>query len=232
MKEQTENENKNKKKKPLTKEKRFYLISGISALAAMVAIVVIAVLVSSLGEVQTPTGDNSSITEKPVGGDTGNGDNNEVGDGGDNGEEEEPVITTPEGMIMPMVSSNVMNDYGFYHNKTLNNYYEHMGMDFSAEVGTEVLCVEDGVVEGIYRDDVLTGTEIVIDHGNGIKSVYRFIDVAEGVVTGKAVKKGEVIATVAEANGEEYKDGAHLHFELKKDGSNVDPISYLPFEEK
>ena len=230
MKEQNENENKNKKKRALTKEKRFYLITGISALATLVAIVFIAVLVSGLGKVTPPTGNNSGEIETPVGGDTGN--NDDVGDTGNSDDVEEPVITTPEGMILPMVATNVINDYGFYHNKTLNNYYEHTGMDFSAEIGAEVLCVEDGVVEGIYRDDVLTGTEIVIDHGNGLKSVYRFIEVAEGLSTGKQVKKGDVIATVSEANGEEYKDGAHLHFELKKDGASVDPITYLPFEEK
>ena len=41
-----------------------------------------------------------------------------------------------------------------------------------------------------------------------------------------------VIATVAEANGEEYKDGAHLHFELLKNGVNIDPATQLTLEEK
>ena len=42
----------------------------------------------------------------------------------------------------------------------------------------------------------------------------------------------EVIATVAEAAGNEYKDGAHLHFEVLKEGKNVDPAEYLTLEEK
>ena len=41
-----------------------------------------------------------------------------------------------------------------------------------------------------------------------------------------------VIATVAEANGKEYKDGAHLHFEIFENGKNVDPAKYLTLEEK
>ena len=92
--------------------------------------------------------------------------------------------------------------------------------------------MDDGVVESIYRDDVLTGTEITIDHGNGVKSVYRFIAVADGLSVGTNVKRGDVIATVAEATGEEYKDGAHLHFEILKEGKQVDPTTYLTFEEK
>jgi murein DD-endopeptidase MepM/ murein hydrolase activator NlpD len=62
--------------------------------------------------------------------------------------------------------------------------------------------------------------------------VYRFVSETEGMKVGDKVEKGDVIATVAEATGEEYKDGAHLHFEVWKDGVNVDPASYLPLEEK
>lgn len=230
MKEQNgseKNEKIEKKKKRMTKEKRFYLITSISCAAALVAIVLIAVLVTNFGGVELPTaGNNSSINQPSNGGDTGNG--GDVGDGGN----DEPVINTPEGMIMPLESVSVVNDFGFYHNKTLNNYYEHKGVDFTAEVGTEVLAADDGVIVTIYRDDVLTGTEITIDHGDGVKTVYRFVDVAEGISVGTDVKKGDVIATVAEATGEEYKDGAHLHFEVIKSGQQVDPATYLTFEEK
>lgn len=230
MKEQNgseKNEKIEKKKKRMSKEKRFYLITSISCAAALVAIVLIAVLVTNFGGVELPTaGNNSSINQPSNGGDTGNG--GDVGDGGN----DEPVINTPEGMIMPLESVSVVNDFGFYHNKTLNNYYEHKGVDFTAEVGTEVLAADDGVIVTIYRDDVLTGTEITIDHGDGVKTVYRFVDVAEGISVGTDVKKGDVIATVAEATGEEYKDGAHLHFEVMKSGQQVDPATYLTFEEK
>ena len=133
---------------------------------------------------------------------------------------------------MPVSTVSVVNDYGFYHNTTLNNYYEHRGVDFSAAVGAEVYAVNDGVVESIYRDDILTGTEITVDHGDGVKSVYRFVTVADGLIVGTEVKRGDVIATVAEATGEEYKDGAHLHFEILKDSKQVDPATYLTFEEK
>ena len=225
-----EQNGKEKKKKRMSKEKRFYLITGIASAVELVAIVLIAVLVSSLGDVDVPTaGNNSSSSTQDS---TDNNDSANSGNVGDVDDPDEPVITTPEGMIMPMASVSVANDYGFYHNKTLNNYYEHKGVDFAAEVGADVLAADDGVIESIYRDDVLTGTEITVDHGDGVKTVYRFVNVVEDMTVGMEVEKGDVIATVAEATGEEYKDGAHLHFEIKKDGEHVDPATYLTFEEK
>ena len=41
-----------------------------------------------------------------------------------------------------------------------------------------------------------------------------------------------MIATVAQASGNEYKDGAHLHFEISVSGENVDPALHLTLEEK
>ncbi|MBQ7949052.1 MAG: M23 family metallopeptidase [Clostridia bacterium] len=219
MKEQNGSE----KKKGMTKEKKFYLFTAIGCALTLTAIILIAVLVTNKNTVTDPTvNNNSSVQEQPN--DTPNVD---LDSGND-----EPVVNTPESMLMPLETVSIVNDYGFYHNKTLNNYYEHKGVDFTAEVGTEVLAVADGVVESIYRDDVLTGTEITVDHGDGVKTVYRFIAVDENLTVGAEVKRGDVIATVAEATGEEYKDGAHLHFEIKKDGKQVDPATYLTFEEK
>ena len=125
-----------------------------------------------------------------------------------------------------------MNEHEFYHNKTLDSYYLHKGVDFAAEVGAEVVAVDDGVVESVYKSDLLLGTEIVVKHEDGLKSVYRFVNEVEGLKAGDSVARGQVIATVAEANGNEYKDGAHLHFEILKDGASVDPATYLTLEEK
>ena len=222
MNEKKENGNK-KKKTQLNGEKRFYLFTAIGCAVALVAIVVIAAVVSNAGKVDSPAANinsNSTVNE-PV-------DNPQEPEDEGN----EPVGTLPEGMVAPVETVAVLNDYGFYHNKTLNTYYEHAGIDFTAAAGTEVMAVEKGTIESIYKDDVLLGTEIVVNHGNGLKTVYRFVTEAEGLKVGDTVEKGEVIATVAEATGNEYKDGAHLHFEIMQDGKTVDPALRLPLEEK
>ncbi len=231
MTEQHEKEKKGKVKR-MNKEKRFYLVTALGCVAALVAIVVSAVVATN-GNVDNQANKNNQHNsstlppdDEPSGGGNNNGDNNQ----GNNNNDQ--TVVTPQGMVMPVQTVSVINDYGFYHNKTLNSYYEHTGLDFAAEVGTEVLAVESGTIESVYSGDLLLGTEIVVDHGDGLKSVYRFVTAADGLKAGDKVEKGDVIATIAEANGNEYKDGAHLHFEIIKDGKVVDPTTYLTLEEK
>ena len=219
MKEQNENE---KKKPRMNREKKFYLFTALACAAALIAIIVVAVAVT--GERKTEEALRPPVTSESAG--TSEPEENENPDG------EKPVGGLPDGMISPIGAVSVSNDFGFYHNQTLNSYYAHSGMDFAAAVGTEVFAVEDGVVESIYKDDLLSGTEITVSHGDGLKSVYRFVTEADGLKVGAQVKKGDVIATVAEATGTEYKDGAHLHFEILKGGESVDPTEYLTLEEK
>ncbi|MBQ8504823.1 MAG: leucine-rich repeat protein, partial [Clostridia bacterium] len=139
--------------------------------------------------------------------------------------EEDAVITPVENVV-------ILADYGFYHNETLNSYYEHQGLDFAAEVGTEVYAIYSGTVNNIYKADILHGTEVIISCDNGYTLVYRFVEEAPGLEVGQTVAKGQVIATVAEATGDEWKLGSHLHFEIIADGKNIDPTTVLNIEEK
>ena len=144
---------------------------------------------------------------------------------------ERPVDEELE-MQMPIEVASVSNEFGFYYNQTLDCYYHHEGVDFQTEAGTAVLAVKSGVVESIYSGDILKGTEIVLDHGNGLKTLYRFVNVVDGLAVGDKVEQGDMIAVVAEATGDEYKDGAHLHFEILENGKTVDPTAHLEFFEK
>ena len=225
------NKNEKKKKSRIGNEKRFYLITAIGCAAVLIAIIVIAAVVSGSNNIESMRNPHSSSSAPADSSSAPADDSSDNGpDDGNSGDE--PVGGETEGMALPVATVTVGNDYGFYHNQTLDNYYEHTGVDFMAEVGAEVFAVEDGVVESIYKDDLLLGTEIVVSHDNGVKSTYRFVTEKEGLKVGDQVKKGDVIATVAEPTGNEYKDGAHLHFEITANGVNVDPATYLTLEEK
>lgn len=219
--EQTENENgkEKKKQKSVDGEKKFYLYTAIACATALLAIVITAVAVTNTNAVDNQGGVSSGTSDTTLDSSGGTTD-------------DKPVVVVPEGMVLPVLSASAENDYGFYYNQTVGAYYLHTGIDFVASVGTEVLASEDGVVESIYKDDLLLGTEIVLDHGDGLKTVYRFVTEADGLKVGTEVKKGDVIGSVAEANGNEYKEGAHLHFEIMKNGESVDPTEYLTLEEK
>lgn len=222
MKEQKDNV---KQKMPkLSKEKKFYLFTAIGCAAALLAIIIVAVIITNANSVENVGSNNAPTISAP--------NTDEPVDKPNEPTDEKPVVTVPEGMASPMASLSVLNDHGFYHNATLNCYYEHLGVDFSATAGAQVFAAEDGVVESIYKDDILLGTQIVIDHGNGLKTAYTFVDEKEGLKVGASVKKGDIIATVAEPSGKEYKDGAHLHFEVLENGRSIDPTLHLTLDEK
>ncbi len=222
--EKKEKQEKKKKQPRMNGEKKFYLFTAIGCAAALIAIIVIALVVTATNKVETNEAlRGSNSVEIP---------DSSIGEEKDPPKEDKPVVVVPEEMTLPMDTVAVSNDFGFYHNQTLNSYYEHTGVDFSAAAGTEVKAAQKGKIESIYKDDLLLGTEIVVDHGDGLKTVYRFVTEKEGLKVGDEVERGEVIATVAEANGNEYKDGAHLHFEILENGVRVDPTKHLTLEEK
>ena len=210
-------EQKPKNKKLLT----YYLILGACIL--IIAAIAVAVTLS------VTLGGDDMVLDDPDQTVDGDDDDNTDGDGDDDDVEDTTGDTT---FLMPVEEVNAVNSYGFYHNTTLDKYYLHTGIDFAGDVGDEVYAALDGTVESITSDPVLMGTTITLSHENGLKTTYTFIDAAEGLAVGDTVEKGDVIATVAEAMGQEYKDGAHLHFEVFLNGEAVDPETYLDIDSK
>ena len=160
-------------------------------------------------------------------------DNDQTQNDDDDGGDDDATDTSGDNTFgMPVTAANALNEYGFYHNTTLDKYYLHAGIDFAGEVGDEVFAALDGTVESIVTDARLMGTTITLSHANGLKTTYTFVDALEGLETGDVVEKGDVIATVAEPMGQEYKDGAHLHFEVFLNDEAVDPETYLDIDSK
>ena len=209
---------KNNKKKLLT----YYLILGacILLIAAVTVTVVFAVR------------NNGNSFEIDNGGTTDDGNQDEDGDDEDDDDQPTADVASVYVFIAPVSVMDVINDYTFYYNKTLDCYHYHTGLDMAAEAGTEVVACVDGTVESITVGDLLDGTKVVLSHADGVKTSYYFIDAAEGLEVGDTVKRGDVIGTVAEPAGSEYKEGAHLHFEVSKNGETVDPNEYLDISEK
>ncbi len=210
-------EQKPKNKKLLT----YYLILGACIL--IIAAIAVAVTLS------VTLGGDDMVLDDPDQSVDGDDDDNTDGDGDDDDVEDTTGDTT---FLMPVEEVNAVNSYGFYHNTTLDKYYLHTGIDFAGDVGDEVYAALDGTVESITSDPVLMGTTITLSHENGLKTTYTFVDAAEGLAVGDTVEKGDVIATVAEAMGQEYKDGAHLHFEVFLNDEAVDPETYLDIDSK
>ena len=141
----------------------------------------------------------------------------------------EEIIT----FIMPVANAIEIGEYSetMVFNQTLDRFSVHKAIDFFAEEGSSVLCVYDGVVESV-TSTLLQGTSIVINHGNGLKSVYNSVADGELVKQGDKVKKGQVIGEVSVTNRQEYQDGAHLHFEVIENDKVINPSKYLVLNEK
>lgn len=144
----------------------------------------------------------------------------------------EPVVE-PLTFCLPVENATTIEYYSetMVFNSTLGRFSSHKAIDFYAEEGSTVFAVADGTVKSV-ETTMLTGVTITIDHGDGLLSIYNSLADAEGVAVGDVLKKGDTIGEVSTSNRQEYKAGAHLHFEMQKDGELIDPSVYLVFEEK
>ena len=128
---------------------------------------------------------------------------------------------------LPLTNINIINGFDFIYDKTLERYYMHQGIDFEAPAGTKVFAVADGIVTQVVTDIVFGESYVTIAHGNDITTTYKYIIATEGLEVGDTVKRGDVIGSVAPADGMEMKDGEHLHFAININGKAVDPADYL-----
>ena len=129
--------------------------------------------------------------------------------------------------IVPL-EGEIYKDYSestLIYSETLEEWTVHLGVDIKAEKGTPVIAAEDGTVESI-KNDPRYGLTIILAHEDGFKTIYSNLQTAEFVQEGQAIEKGKTIASVGENASFEISEGAHLHFEMTKDGEKVNPTIY------
>lgn len=109
---------------------------------------------------------------------------------------------------------------GWYFHDAQNP--RHAGLDIAAALYDPVYATADGTVafagsSGGY------GNLIVLDHPDGWQSWYAHV-AAVSVVVGQDVRQGDIIGAAGSTG---YSSGPHLHFELRYEGSPMDPLVYL-----
>jgi murein DD-endopeptidase MepM/ murein hydrolase activator NlpD len=101
----------------------------------------------------------------------------------------------------------------------------HYGMDFTAPTGTPIYATGDGKVvevKGSKSSRVGYGLVVKVDHGYGFETVYAHLN-AFDVRLGQEVKRGDIIGYVGNTGG---STAPHLHYEVHKNGSPVNPQYY------
>ena len=99
----------------------------------------------------------------------------------------------------------------------------HPGIDIAAPEGTPVVAPADGVVKEVGRTPRY-GIYVVIQHTPDLETLYGHLQKAV-VIEGWRVQKGDLIGFVGNTG---KSKGPHLHYEVRKNGIPVDPLSYLP----
>jgi murein DD-endopeptidase MepM/ murein hydrolase activator NlpD len=98
----------------------------------------------------------------------------------------------------------------------------HKGVDFATDAGADVLAVASGIVTWAGPREGY-GNLIEINHGNGYVTRYAHNAVTL-VAVGDTVQRGQAVAVVGSTG---RSTGPHVHFEVLRDGTQIDPMAYV-----
>ena len=143
--------------------------------------------------------------------------------------EQNNANTTSEIQFIFPVEGEVIKEFAkdnLIYSETLEEWITHTGIDIKADRTTVVKATADGTVKSI-KNDPRYGLTVTIEHNDGYTSVYSSLLSAEFVKEGEKVTQGQTIGTVGNSSVFEVAEDNHLHFELLKDGSNINPEIYL-----
>ncbi|MGP1387606.1 MAG: murein hydrolase activator EnvC family protein [Thainema sp.] len=132
------------------------------------------------------------------------------------------IITSGSGQFSYPVSASITSSFGTRIHPILGYRRFHAGVDFGASHGSTIRAADSGTVifSGWYGG---YGRSVIISHGGGLTTLYAHAS-ATYVKEGTSVQKGEPIAAVGSTG---LSTGPHLHFEVRKNGEPVNPMSYL-----
>ena len=144
--------------------------------------------------------------------------------GGSSGSSE-PQYYTPSGgsyMWPATQGSRISSYFGPRSSPTAGASSNHKGIDIPCPTGSDIVASAAGTVV-VSQYSSSAGYYIMIDHGNGVSTVY--MHNSQLVVSvGQSVEQGQVIA---KAGSTGYSTGSHCHFGVMINGSYVNPLDYL-----
>ncbi len=139
------------------------------------------------------------------------------------------VYETAKAFVWPVIGQ-IETPYSvtaLVYDTTMSDWRTHDGIDIAAVLGEKVMAAASGTIVKLYSDQ-LYGTTVIIDHGEGLCSVYSNLAEIPTIKVGDAVLAGETIGSVGTPALCEIGKPTHLHFSMTLDGESVNPNDYLP----
>ncbi len=126
------------------------------------------------------------------------------------------------GWPLPLNKNRITSFFGPRRAPTPGATTNHGAIDIGTPTGTPVYAAQTGTVEmSMYLGSY--GNFILIDHGGGLETAYAH-NSQRLVKKGDIVQKGQKIALSGSTG---RSTGPHLHFEVRKNGTRVDPLNYV-----
>lgn len=132
-----------------------------------------------------------------------------------------PQITA----IRPPVTAGGTGQFQWPANGSITQYpiWYHMAVDIANSSSPPIVAADSGTVVVVQFLRYAYGHHVLVDHGNGYQTLYgHMTDIY--VNPGDAVKRGQVIGKMGSTG---RSTGTHLHFEVRKDGVTLNPLSFL-----
>lgn len=127
-----------------------------------------------------------------------------------------PSGNSSSGFIWPSSGTRVTCEFGCYSG--------HTGIDIQSYFNAPEYAAKDGVVVTSGWSNYGYGYHVVIDHGNGVQTLYAHQNSQPPVKVGQHVSQGQVIGFEGQTGN---ATGVHLHFEIRFNGHAVNPRGYI-----
>lgn len=120
----------------------------------------------------------------------------------------------------PIEFARVTSGFGSRRHPVLNRIRMHRGVDYAAPIGTPIFAAGDGRVTFAGWQSGF-GRTVILDHGNGITTLYAHMSRFGAYRVGQRVRQGTTIGYVGMSG---LATGPHLHYEFRVRGVHKDPL--------
>lgn len=136
----------------------------------------------------------------------------------------------PKLEFQKMVDGTIIKPYSpneLIYSETMDDWRIHNGVDIACPIGSDIVSAERGVVKSV-KYDINYGNTVIVE-SDEYTLIYSSLSSEVAVSEGETISKGQLIGKSADSCMIEICDEPHIHFEMTKNNTQVDPLEYIHF---